>query len=106
MYMEAPGEAEAQVAALNKAAIINAGVTDDGDAILFGCIKVLSGFSNKCYVNEIDVEILLKNLGMTREQLIDLGIILGTDYCQGITGLKPIDAYKKFKKTNFNIKDF
>ena len=40
---------------------------------------------------------------MTREQLIDLCAILGNDYCNGINGLKPIEAYEKFKKCKFDM---
>ena len=102
-YTEAPGEAEAQCAALDFADVSDGVVTEDWDAILFGCTKMLKDFSNKSYVTEIDVPELLKSLEMTREQLIDLCAILGNDYCNGINGLKPIEAYEKFKKCKFDM---
>lgn len=105
-YTESPGEAEAQCAALNIANVSNGVVTEDWDAILFGCNTMLKDFSNKSYVTEIDGIELLRSLGMTREQLIDLGTILGNDYCVGIGGLRPVDAYLKFKSCNFIMSNF
>lgn len=102
-YVESPGEAEAQCAALNIANISHGVVTEDWDAILFGCHKMLKDFSNKSPVIEIDIKKLMNSLQMDRDQLINLSAILGNDYCSGIGGLKPIDAYIKFKVCNFNM---
>lgn len=105
-YIIAPGEAEAQCVALNKAKITNGVVTEDWDAVLFGCRRMLKDFSNKNFVTEIKTKKLLKKLGMTQEQIIDLSSILGNDYCPGITGIKPLDAYHIFKECNFNLQYF
>jgi len=105
-YIIAPEEAEAQCAALNIAGVTDAVVTEDWDALLFGCKTMLKNFSNKSLVTEIDGELLLKNLNMNREQLIDLGLILGTDYCHGIIGIKPEEAYTKFRHVNYNMENF
>lgn len=105
-FVESPGEAEAQCTAFEIAKVSNGVVTEDWDVILFGCKKMLKDFSNKSYVTEIDVNILMKLLGMNREQLIDFGTILGTDYCSGIGGLRPVDAFIKFKSCSFDIDTF
>jgi flap endonuclease-1 len=106
-YVESPGEAEAQCCACNIAGMCDGVVTEDWDAILFGCKRMLKNFSNKSEVIEINSDALIKSLGMrNRSQLIDLGILLGTDYCRGITGIKPVDIYKKFKAVNFNVRKF
>ena len=102
-FIESPGEAEAQCAALNIAGISKGVVTDDWDVILFGCKSMLKNFSNKSHVVEIDIVELMKTLEITREQFITLGGILGNDYGDGIKGLKPIDAYIKFKECGFDI---
>lgn len=104
-YSESPGEAEAQCVAFNRANVSNGVVTADWDALLFGCKKMLKDFSNKNDITEINLEKLLKSLGMTHSQLIDLGFLLGNDYCQGIS-MNPIDIYTKFKNVNFDIKMF
>lgn len=111
-YLQSPGEAEAQCSAFDRAKLTNGVVTEDWDAILFGCKKMLKNFTNKHSVGnpnpvtEIDVEELLKILGMTQAQLIDLASILGNDYCSGIGNLKPVDAFVKFRIAKFDINDF
>lgn len=105
-YIEAPSEAEAQCAAMNISGMCDGVVTEDWDAVLFGCKKMLKDFSNKTTVIEINVEKLMMELEINQEQLIDLCSILGNDYCSGISGLKPVDAYQKFKNANFNMETF
>jgi flap endonuclease-1 len=105
-YVDSPGEAEAQCAALNIANVCDGVVTEDWDVVLFGCKKMLKDFSNKSTVVEIDVCKLMDELGVNQEQLIDLCSILGNDYCNGIGGLKPIDVFNKFKKSNYIMKEF
>lgn len=101
--VDAPGEAEAQCAALDISDKVEGVVSEDWDSILFGCKYLLKDFSNKSIVKEINSKILLNKLGMTKDQLIDLAAILGTDYCDGIKDIKPMKAYKKFKKCNFDM---
>jgi flap endonuclease-1 len=105
-YIDSPGEAEAQCAALNITSTCDGVVTEDWDAILFGCKKMLKDFSNKSTVMEIDVDKLMCELNINHVQLIDLCSILGNDYCNGISGLKPIEAYKKFKKLDYDMEKF
>lgn len=107
-FVMAPGEAEAQCVALNKAKLTHGVVTEDWDAILFGCKRMLKDFSNKNVnsVIEIKTKKLLKQLDITHDQFIDLSSILGNDYCSGISGLKPLDAYSIFRECKFNIQDF
>jgi len=105
-FIEAPGEAEAQCAAFDIANISDGVATEDWDVIFFGCKKMLKSFSNKNNVTEINTKKLLNALGMSKEQLIDFASILGNDYCHGINGIKPLDAYHKFKEVNCNINSF
>lgn len=41
MLQKAPGEAEAELAMLNQASCIDAVITDDGDALVFGALQVI-----------------------------------------------------------------
>jgi flap endonuclease-1 len=99
-YIQAIGEAESQCAALNMMPHVNVNgvVTEDWDALLFGCKKMLKNFSNKGKVCEVNLDILLEELELTHEQFIELCIILGTDYCSGIKGIGPIQAYNEYKR--------
>ena len=40
---------------------------------------------------------LLQGFGITREQLIDIAILVGTDYCEGVKGVGPKTALKLIK---------
>ena len=99
-YIQAVGEAESQCAALDMIPHVNVNgvVTEDWDALLFGCKKMLRNFSNKGKVSEVNLDAILEELELTHEQFIELCIILGTDYCSGIKGIGPVQAYNTYKK--------
>lgn len=103
-YIDSPEEAEAQCSAFNIANVCDGVVSDDWDALLFGCKKMLKNFSNKQMVIEIDSKQLIESLGMTsKDQFIDLCLLYGTDYCPGIKGLNKIQLYDLFKIFEFDI---
>lgn len=72
--------------------------SNDGDCIPFGAriwIKEIKG--NECII--VRKETLLKNTGLTNEQLIDLCIMLGCDYNPRIPGYGPEkNAYNYIKE--------
>lgn len=105
-YIMSPEEAEAQCAALTMLKFANATVSRDYDTILFGCKFMVTHINKNCVVKQINRDKLLKNLGINEDQLIDLCIILGTDYSKGIDRIDPLDAYFKFKMCNFDIEKF
>ncbi len=106
-YIQAVGEAESQCAALDMIphVDVNGVVTEDWDALLFGCKKMLRNFSNKGKVSEVNLDAILEELELTHEQFIELCIILGTDYCSSIKGIGPVQAYNTYKKFG-NINGF
>lgn len=106
-YIQAVGEAESQCAALDMIPHVNVNgvVTEDWDALLFGCKKMLRNFTNKGKVSEVKLDSILEELELTHEQFIELCIILGTDYCSGIKGIGPVQAYNTYKKFG-NMDDF
>lgn len=110
--IEAPTEGEAQASYLVQQKKVWAVASQDYDSLLFGSpILVrnltLSGRrklpkSNR-YIT-VDVEVyhqheLLQALELTREQLIDMSILIGTDFNpDGVKGIGPKTAYKFIKK--------
>jgi len=98
--IEAPGEAEAQCAAMVKAGKAYATATEDMDALTFGIIMnpkqalkflgtkyLLRGFNNKKEpIIEISYEDMLQELEMTYDEFIDLCILCGCDYLETIDG--------------------
>src|SRR3989442_602703 len=47
---------------------------------------------------EISLEATLTNLGITREQLVDMGLLIGTDFNEGVKGIGPKKALALIKK--------
>jgi flap endonuclease-1 len=99
-YLEAPGEAEAQCAHLVSAGHAWAAVTQDWDIALFGAplaLRNLSGSTTR--VPElVDLAASLKAAGLSREQLVDAAILIGTDYNVGIHGVGPMKAVRLVKQ--------
>lgn len=92
-YLVAPTEAEAQCAWLDANNLVDAVVTDDNDAFLFGARKVYRHiFEESKYVEEYRMDDIERELGLSRESLIYLGLLLGSDYTPGIAGVGVVNA--------------
>jgi DNA excision repair protein ERCC-5 len=92
-YITAPMEAEAQCADLVRLGLVDGIVTDDSDIFLFGGTRVYKNmFSNnkfvECYLGQ-DLE---RDLSLSRDQLIALAQLLGSDYTEGLPGVGPVTA--------------
>jgi DNA excision repair protein ERCC-5 len=92
-YITAPMEAEAQCAELVRLSLVDGIVTDDSDIFLFGGTRVYKNMFNgnkfvECYLTT-DLE---KDLSLSREQLISLAQLLGSDYTEGLPGVGPVTA--------------
>ncbi|KAH7703163.1 flap endonuclease 1-like protein [Aphelenchoides avenae] len=102
--IEAPSEAEAQCAELVKAGKVFATATEDMDALPFGSTVLLRNLFGKKQgnqthmVKEYDLDKLLRGAKMSKEQFIDLCILLGCDYCPKIHGIGPQKALKLLSK--------
>ncbi|KAI0444844.1 hypothetical protein F4803DRAFT_217643 [Xylaria telfairii] len=92
-YIAAPMEAEAQCAELVNLGLVDGIVTDDSDIFLFGGTRVYKNMFNgnkfvECYLSS-DLE---KEMSLSREQLISLAQLLGSDYTEGLPGVGPVTA--------------
>ncbi|KAK8061560.1 DNA excision repair protein [Apiospora phragmitis] len=92
-YITAPMEAESQCAELVQLGLVDGIVTDDSDTFLFGGTRVYKNMFNsnkfvECYLAN-DLE---KELSLSREQLISLAHLLGSDYTEGLPGVGPVTA--------------
>ncbi|XP_069114047.1 flap endonuclease 1-like isoform X2 [Argopecten irradians] len=103
-YIEAPGEAEAQCAALVKAGKVYATSTEDMDALTFGTNVLLRNLTvseaRKLPIKEYYYSKILEEIGLEKDEFIDLCILLGCDYCESIRGIGPkraIDLIKQHK---------
>lgn len=106
--VQAPSEGEMQCAYMNKKNDIFATATQDYDALLFGAPRVIRNltFSGEKELELIKLEDVLKNLGITHEQLVEIGILVGTDFNEGIKGIGPKTAYKKVKNNEIKNMQF
>ncbi|KAF2438702.1 PIN domain-like protein [Karstenula rhodostoma CBS 690.94] len=92
-YVTAPMEAEAQCAELVHLGLVDGIVTDDSDTFLFGGTRVYKNMFNaakfvECYL----ASDLSSEFALTREKLIDIAQLLGSDYTTGIPGIGPVTA--------------
>ncbi len=109
--VQAPSEGEAQAAFMVQNNDAYAAGSQDYDSLLFGATIVVRNLAvtgkrrvpGKGGYADVKPEILemgkgLAVLGISREQLVDIGILIGTDYNEGIKGIGPKKALKLVKK--------
>ena len=92
-YITAPMEAEAQCAQLAIQKLVDGVITDDSDVFLFGGTPVYRNMFNdrrmvECYLLS-DIE---RELSLSRDRLISLAFLLGSDYTEGLDGVGPVLA--------------
>ena len=110
-YVQAPGEGEAQAAFMASRGDAWAASSRDYDSILFGSPRVVryltvsgkeflpsKGTSRPLKPEMIELSTFLSHHGITREQLVDLAILIGTDFNEGIRGVGPKTALKLIRR--------
>lgn len=99
-WMVAPAESDAQCALFARRGDAWASVTQDYDIALHGSPRALRNLSqSKTKTPElIDLDASLVRAGLTREQLVDVAILIGTDYNDGVRGVGPVKALKLVKQ--------
>jgi len=108
-WIQAPSEGEAQAAYMNKKGTADYCASQDYDSLLFGAPKLLRNVTisgrrkrGKAFIEVLpEIVELRKTLGeceLTYEQLIDVGILIGTDFNDSIKGLGPKTALKLIKQ--------
>lgn len=99
-FIQAPSEAEATCAALVKHGRAWGAVTEDMDALPFGCTRLIRNLKadKKKDIEEYNLDKILSTLKMSQEQFVDLCILLGCDYTSKIKGLGEKKALKKIQK--------
>ncbi|CAL9769124.1 unnamed protein product [Musa acuminata subsp. burmannicoides] len=95
-YIIAPTEAEAQCAYMEMTNLVDGVVTDDSDVFLFGARNVYKNiFDDRKYVETYFVKVsveLERELGLDREKLIRMALLLGSDYTEGVSGIGIVNA--------------
>ncbi len=89
-YVQAKGEGEAQGAYMVEQGDAWAVASQDYDCLLFGAPRIIrnltlsGGLSNLEY---LELQKVLEDIDLTREQLIDVALMVGTDFNEGIHGI-------------------
>lgn len=110
--IQAPSEGEAAAAYLTKSDNAFCVASQDYDSILFGAKKLVRNLTisgkrkvpNRNLYLDIQPEIInhidiLDKIGLTHEQLVDIGILIGTDFNpEGIPGIGPKTALKLIRE--------
>ncbi|XP_066434246.1 flap endonuclease 1-like isoform X2 [Eleutherodactylus coqui] len=99
-YIQAPSEAEATCAHLVVNNVAWGAVTEDMDALPFNCHRLIRNLKadKKIKVQEYNLPEILKRLKLSREQFVDLCILLGCDYTEKIRGLGRKKAFKMIQQ--------
>ncbi len=105
--IQAPSEGEAQASYMAAKSSVWAAASKDYDCLLFGAPQLLrfltvsgkeflpsKGAFRPITPELIDAHSLLDHYRITREQLIDLAILVGTDFNDGVKGIGPKKALK------------
>jgi flap endonuclease-1 len=109
--VDAPSEAEAQAAFMAQRRDAWAAVSKDYDALLFGAARLVrfltisgreflpsQGTFRPITPECIELQRMLDTLGITREQLVDTGLLVGTDFHPGVRGIGPKKALALVKR--------
>lgn len=117
-WIQAPSEGEAQCAWMCQQGLVYAAASQDFDTLLFGSPRLVRNLSaitrkeprsDEVYA-EVDPELIelddvLKMLQLTREQLVLVGLLIGTDFNPGVQKVGPTTALRLVRthKTLENI---
>lgn len=100
-WMTAPAEGEAQMGHMARRGDVWAGASQDFDAILFGTPTLVrnltlagkrrlpSGKTVDVTPEVVSLSVVLGALQVSRAQLVDMGILMGTDFNEGVRGIGP-----------------
>ncbi|MDK2890358.1 MAG: flap endonuclease [Methanoculleus sp.] len=111
-WIQAPSEGEAQAAHMARRGMVTYAVSQDYDSLLFGSPVLVRNLTvsgrrktrgRTITVNpeRIVLSSLLDRLGVTREQLVEIGILVGTDFNPGVRGIGGKTALKVVRNGDF-----
>lgn len=109
--LQAPSEGEAQCSFMAKQGDVWATGSQDYDSLMFGSPILVKNLSitgkrkvpgKEAYIDvnpeTIELKEVLKGLGMNQTQLIIMGLLIGTDYNDGVQGYGPKKSLELVKK--------
>ena len=116
-YIQAPSEGEAQASYMVKKGDAFAVGSQDYDCLLIGSPVLIRNLTSsgrrklpgkeaytKVHLRQIRLKSNLKSLGITQKQLVDMAILIGTDFNDGVKGIGPKKSLNLIKK-NGNVEN-
>ena len=111
-FVDAPSEGEAQAAYMVQKGDLDFSVSQDYDSLLFGVPVLvrnltvsgkrrLRGRTITVEPEKLCLSEILEGLNISRENLIEMSILIGTDFNAGIKGIGPKTALKIVRKDAF-----
>jgi len=110
-WVQAPSEGEAQCAWMCRQRLVFATASQDFDGLLFGTPRLLRNLSAttrpklsakkeplEVKPELIELDSVLRDLELTRKQLIVAGLLIGTDFNRGVRGIGPKKAVQLVKE--------
>ena len=110
-YVQAPSEGEAQAARMVRDGVSYAAASQDYDLFLFGSEVIIRNVTitgkrklpgKSIYIDVEPERIFLKKfldkMGLTRKELVLMGMLIGTDFNEGVKGVGPKNALKIVKE--------
>jgi len=107
-YIQAPGEGEAQASYMVAKGDAWCVGSQDYDCLLFGAPRMVKNLTISGGLGKLELiqlEKVLEELEITREQLVDLALLVGTDFNPGIRGIGAKKGLKLIKEHGniFNV---
>ncbi|PRP82352.1 hypothetical protein PROFUN_10256 [Planoprotostelium fungivorum] len=100
--VDSPTEAEAQCARMAKEGLVYGAGSEDMDSLTFGASVLIRHLTfseaRKMPIKEINLSVVLEQLGLDMNQFTDMCILLGCDYADSIKGIGPVRAFDLIKK--------
>ncbi len=100
-YIQAAGEGEAQASYMVEKGDAWCVGSQDYDCILFGAPRMVRNLTitgGKANLEMIDLKKVLEKLEISREQLVDVAILVGTDFNRGVKGIGAKTGLKLIKE--------
>ncbi len=100
-YIQAPGEGEAQASYMVEKGDAWCVGSQDYDCLLFGASRMVKNLTISGGLGKLELirlEKVLEELDITREQLVDLALLVGTDFNPGIKGIGAKKGLKLIKE--------
>lgn len=102
-YVQSFGEGEAQASYMVANGDAWAVASQDYDCLLFGSPKIIRNLAisgNLSDLEYLELKKVLNNLGINRKQLVDVALLVGTDFNPGVKGVGAKTSLKIAKKSS------